>query len=49
MPCSCCTKYPNLTTGFQLRGPANDVVLMRRLLVERFGFPALPLIAFRPD
>jgi len=34
-----CTKYPNLGPGLQLRGPGNDVVLMRELLVRHFGFP----------
>ncbi len=33
-----CTKYPGLEKWFQLQGPANDVVLMRQLLVERFGY-----------
>lgn len=32
-----CTHYPNLS-GRDLRGPANDVLLMQRTLVERFGF-----------
>src|SRR5688572_10882931 len=34
-----CTRYPNLAPRLQLRGPANDVVLVRQLLTERFGFP----------
>jgi len=34
-----CTKYPHLLPSRQLVGPGNDVVLMRRLLVERFAFP----------
>jgi hypothetical protein len=32
-----CTQYPNLLRSFWLEGPGNDVTLMRRLLVERFG------------
>jgi hypothetical protein len=34
-----CTHYDNLGEAFQLKGPANDVLLMRNLLIERFGFP----------
>ncbi len=34
-----CTHYDNLGESFQLLGPGNDVLLMRKLLVERFGFP----------
>jgi len=34
-----CTSYANLPRFFWLRGPANDVDLMRRLLIERFDFP----------
>jgi len=33
-----CTKYDKLAERFQLQGPANDVVMMRALLTERFGF-----------
>lgn len=33
-----CTEYPNLEDRFNLVGPANDVVLCRKLLTERFGF-----------
>lgn len=33
-----CTTYPNLARSFYLKGPANDVVLMRKLLTERFDF-----------
>jgi len=33
-----CTRYRHLPVRFQLRGPANDVVLMRQLLIDRFGF-----------
>ena len=32
------TTYENLPKGKHLVGPGNDVVLMRKLLVERFGF-----------
>ena len=32
------TKYDILGDRFQLKGPANDVVLMRQVLKERFGF-----------
>jgi len=34
-----CTEYPGLLRSFWLEGPGNDVALMRRLLVERFGVP----------
>ena len=34
-----CTQYPNLLRSFWLEGPRNDVALVRRLLVERFGVP----------
>ncbi len=33
-----CTEYPNLDEKFNLIGPANDVVLARKMLTERFGF-----------
>jgi hypothetical protein len=33
------TYYPNLGEAYQLKGPANDVLLMERLLREKFGFP----------
>ena len=33
-----CTKYDNLPSRRHLRGPANDVVLLRKLLIEQFGF-----------
>jgi hypothetical protein len=33
-----CTKYDKLPERFQLKGPGNDVVLMRKVLTERFGF-----------
>jgi Caspase domain len=32
------TKYPNLEKRFELQGPANDVLLMRDLLLKHFGF-----------
>jgi hypothetical protein len=34
-----CTSYENLSQSRWLRGPNNDVVLMRSLLMEEFGFP----------
>ena len=34
-----CTRYANLPPASQLEGPANDVVLMRMVLMEHFGFP----------
>ena len=34
-----CTRYVNLPAACQLEGPANDVLLMRDMLVGRFGFP----------
>ncbi len=33
-----CTKYDKLAENFWLHGPGNDVVLMRKVLTERFGF-----------
>lgn len=33
------TRYDRLPESRQLQGPANDVALLRRLLVEQFGFP----------
>ncbi len=34
-----CTRYPNLEGTFaHLQGPGNDVVLMRQVLKDRFGF-----------
>lgn len=33
-----CTVYPKLDKRFHLEGPANDVVLLKELLVARFGF-----------
>jgi hypothetical protein len=34
-----CTRYPSLSNDRWLRGPANDVRLMRSLLIHEFGFP----------
>ncbi len=34
-----CTKYDHLPKACWLEGPANDVVLLRELLVKHFGFP----------
>lgn len=34
-----CTRYPNLPESLQLVGPGNDVLLMRDVLTNRFGFP----------
>ncbi|HEY5314044.1 MAG TPA: caspase family protein [Pirellulales bacterium] len=33
-----CTRYERLPESFQLEGPANDVVLMRRVLETSYGF-----------
>jgi hypothetical protein len=33
-----CSNYPDLAERFQLRGPANDVLLMQDLLVKQFHF-----------
>lgn len=33
-----CTRYSNLPESLQLKGPGNDVQLMKELLVGRFGF-----------
>jgi hypothetical protein len=33
-----CTRYERLAESFQLQGPANDVLMVRDLLVGRFGF-----------
>ncbi|MFO0870251.1 MAG: caspase family protein [Pirellulales bacterium] len=35
-----CTRYDNLAASYALQGPGNDVLLMRELLVTRFGFAA---------
>jgi hypothetical protein len=34
-----CSSYPKLSAQFQLKGPENDVQLMRKLLIDRFQFP----------
>lgn len=34
-----CTKYDHLRDDRWLKGPANDAALLRRVLVERYGFP----------
>ncbi|MCC6418852.1 MAG: caspase family protein [Gemmataceae bacterium] len=39
-----CTTYPGLAKRFQLQGPANDVVLMRQVLMTRFGFPDAAIV-----
>lgn len=33
------SRYPALSEKFQLKGPPNDVALMKRLLIEKFDFP----------
>ncbi|MBY0524642.1 MAG: caspase family protein [Gemmataceae bacterium] len=33
-----CSRYPSLANAYQLNGPANDVVLWRDFLVDRFKF-----------
>ncbi len=38
-----CTRYPGLEVQ-QLEGPANDVVLMRQMLAERFHFAAAQIV-----
>ena len=35
-----CSRYDHLPASAQLRGPVNDVVMMRELLTGRFQFPA---------
>lgn len=44
-----CTRYPNLKLAYQLRGPANDVLLMRDLLVERFDFASKDIVILSED
>ena len=34
-----CTTYDNLPWFANLRGPNNDVVMMKKMLVDRFEFP----------
>ena len=40
-----CTKYPYLDLRFELEGPAQDVRLMKRLLVDRFGTDPSNIVA----
>jgi hypothetical protein len=35
-----CTIYDHLPSAVHLKGPSNDVALMREMLCNRFGFPA---------
>lgn len=48
-----CTIYPNLVDKFsELKGPANDVILTRKVLKERFGFPEANIVTLadaQPD
>lgn len=44
-----CTRYPNLAPSFSLDGPANDVALMRHLLIERFGFRADSIVTLAAE
>ena len=43
------TKYDHLPRDKHLDGPANDVRLMRRLLLERFQFPAEGIVTLTED
>ena len=43
------TKYDHLPRDKHLDGPANDVRLMRRLLQERFQFPAEGIVTLTED
>ncbi len=43
------TKYDHLPKGQQLAGPGNDVRLMRRLLQERYQFPADGIASLTED
>jgi hypothetical protein len=43
------TKYDNLRQDKHLAGPANDVLLMRRLLQERYQFPADNIVTLSED
>jgi hypothetical protein len=43
------TRYDNLSKGYHLAGPANDIRLMRRLLQERYGFPANGIVSLTED
>jgi hypothetical protein len=44
-----CTKYPSLVMAQQLAGPANDVLLMRTLLIEHFQFSAEEITILSED
>ena len=47
-----CTKYPGLRTSaknYDLVGPRNDVVLMEKLLVEKFQFPPQSIVKLTED
>ena len=44
-----CTDYPNLSERYQLRGPANDVKLLREVLEKRFGFLAANIKTLAED
>jgi len=39
------SRYDNLKEGLQLKGPANDVALLRKTLVGRFQFPDKNIVA----
>src|SRR5690349_15304250 len=43
------TRYDHLAHDLHLAGPANDVRLMRRLLQERYGFPAEGIVSLSED
>ena len=43
------TKYDNLDREQHLQGPANDVRLVRRLLQERYRFPAVSIVSLSED
>ncbi len=40
-----CTDYPRLPIGFRLRGPANDVALLRGVLCARLGFDEADIVS----
>jgi hypothetical protein len=44
-----CTRYPSLGKFAELEGPANDVVLMRTLLIDRFKFPPRSIVVLTED
>jgi hypothetical protein len=44
-----CTRYPSLEERCWLRGPANDVALLKTLLVGRFGFPGDAIVSLAED